>query len=66
MDRSAPDESLDALDWAQWQARKRASYEADQHALRSGHKTREQLAQENAAVPVHIAQAPLSWDDLLW
>jgi hypothetical protein len=66
MERTAPDEPLESLDWAQWQARKRAAYEADQRALRSGEKSREQLVEENGAVPAHIAQAPLSWNDLLW
>jgi hypothetical protein len=46
MEHSSPDEPLEALDWVQWQARKRASYEADQRALLSGEKTREQLVEE--------------------
>lgn len=66
MESTSPDESLKALDWAQWQAHKRASYDVDQHALQSGEKSREQLVEENGAVPAHIAQAPLSWQDLLW
>lgn len=66
MDRTAFDEPLDAVAWAQWQARKRASHEADQRALDTGEKSREQLVEENGAVPAHIAQSPLSWNDLLW
>ena len=54
------------FDWGAWQARKQAAWEADQHALASGEKTREQLGRENGAVPEHIAKAPLSWDELLW
>lgn len=65
MDRPALDEPLEAATW-QWQARKRAFYEADQRALAAGEKSREQLVDENGAVPAHIAQAPLSWNDLLW
>lgn len=56
----------DAAFWAAWQARKQASWEADQRALASGEKTREQLIRENSAVPEHVAKAPLSWDELLW
>jgi len=54
------------LDWEAWQARKRASYEADQRALASGEKSVQQLMDENGAVSKEVATAPLSWEDLLW
>ncbi|HEX7476210.1 MAG TPA: hypothetical protein VF331_00240, partial [Polyangiales bacterium] len=41
--------------WEAWQARKQASHEADQCALASGEKTREQLDRENSAVPDDVA-----------
>lgn len=51
--------------WEAWQARKQASHEADQCALASGEKTREQLDRENSAVPDDVAKAPLPWNELL-
>jgi hypothetical protein len=54
------------FDWEAWQARKQASYEADQRALASGEKSVQQLMEENSAVSKEVATAPLSWEDLLW
>lgn len=51
--------------WTAWQARKQAAYDADQRAIANGEKTREQVDHETSAVPVHIAQAPLDWDQIL-
>jgi hypothetical protein len=51
--------------WEAWQARKRAVADADDLAVARGEKTREQLVRENGAVPVHIAEAALPWDELL-
>ena len=56
----------EAFDWEAWQARKQASYEADQRALASGEKSVQQLMEESCAVPKEVATAPLSWEDLLW
>jgi hypothetical protein len=61
----SPQHDDDAEFWAAWQAQKQASWEADQRALASGEKTREQLIHENSAVPEHVAKA-ISWDKLLW
>jgi hypothetical protein len=63
MESVPPDEQLD---WAAWQSRKRAAYEADQRALASGEKSVQQLIDDNGAVPKEVATAPLSWEDLLW
>lgn len=59
------DEDADTWSWTAWQARKQASYDADQKAIASGEKTREQVDRDNGAVPAHIAQAPLDWDEIL-
>jgi hypothetical protein len=61
-----PEHDEAPFDWDAWQARKQASWEADQRALASGEKTREQLIRENSAVPEHVAKAPLPWRKLLW
>jgi hypothetical protein len=62
----SPAQSDAPFDWDAWQARKQAAWEADQCALASGEKKRDELGRENGAVPEHVAKAPLSWDELLW
>ena len=62
MDRYA--NMTDEQIWEAWQAEKRASYEADQRALASGEKTREQLIRENSVAPADAAKDPLPWDEI--
>lgn len=51
--------------WRAWQARKQASYDADQRALKSGKATRAQLTRANSVVPEGAAKEPLPWDQVL-
>lgn len=50
--------------WDAWQREKQASYEADMRAIRSGQKTRRQVARENSVFSPEAATKPLPWDEI--